>query len=303
LCTMSQKAIISFEKLTKYYKNHIGIKDLNFKVYPGEIFGFLGPNGAGKTTTIRLMLDLLKPSSGMVKIFGKEVHSHSYVIRQKIGYLPGDFSPFEKMTAYEFLKFSFNLRKIDIPMPEKLFSMFNLSDKELQKKIREYSQGMKQKLGIIHAIAHKPPLIILDEPSTGLDPIMQDKLYEILIDINKEGSTVFFSSHNLPEVEKICKKVAIVKNGILVGNESLESLRKKKYRKLILSLYSDSEKPPNLKDAKLIKSAKNEYEYIITGDINLIIQQLSNFRLKNVIFPEPDLEEIFMSYYEGGLSG
>jgi ABC-2 type transport system ATP-binding protein len=295
---MKQSQIVVFDKLTKKYGQHLGIQDLSFTIEEGEIFGFLGPNGAGKTTTIRLMLDLIKPSSGTVRIFGKEVRKHSYEIRKKMGYLPGNFTPYDKMTGEEFLRFSRQIRDLKDPIDPSLFNRLELSLKDQQKKIREYSQGMKQKLGIIHAIAHHPDLIILDEPSTGLDPLMQDALYELILEMKSRGSTIFFSSHNLPEVEKICEKVAIVKESKLVGCESLASLRKRKQKKMKLSLKNKPAQAPALKNAQYLSSNLDGFEYLVDGDIKDLLQELSQLEVSNLLFPEPNLEDIFLSYYE-----
>jgi ABC-2 type transport system ATP-binding protein len=295
---MGNQTIVKFDRITKKYGTQYGIRDLSFNIDKGEIFGFLGPNGAGKTTTIRLMLDLIKPTEGSVSIFGKTVVRHSYEIRKRIGYLPGNFMPYHKMTGIEFLRFSRELRHISDAVPKFYFDKLELSIKDLNKRISAFSQGMKQKLGIIHALAHRPELIILDEPSTGLDPLMQDALYELLIEINQQGSTIFFSSHNLPEVEKICEKVAIVKNNQLVGYESLASLRKRKQKKMILIFNKRLSAPPELANAQFIKQISEGFEYIVNGSINKLLEELSGLGLSEIYFPEPTLEDIFLGYYD-----
>jgi len=295
---MSASSIIKFNKLSKNYGPHKGIENLNFTVQEGEIFGFLGPNGAGKTTTIRLMLDLLKPSSGSIEIFGKNVHKHSFEIRQKIGYLPGDFSPFDLMTGKQFLKFASRLRDKKNLDHSKLLSLFELSSTDLNKKIRDYSQGMKQKLGIIQAVVHEPDLIILDEPSTGLDPLMQDKLYGLLFSLNEKGSTIFFSSHNLPEVEKICQKVAIVKDAKLVGHETLSTLRNKMRKVMKVSFLKEMAEAPAFTGAEFLKKTQGMYEYIIPTDIGHLLAELNNLPVSDLIISEANLEDIFISYYQ-----
>jgi len=294
---MIASSIIQFDHLSKYYGPHIGIEDLSFSIGEGDIFGFLGPNGAGKTTTIRLMLDLLKPSSGSVRIFNKEVKEASFEIRKRIGYLPGNFTPYDKMKGHEFLRFSLRLRNLSMEVPGSLFKRFDLSERDLQKKIRDYSQGMKQKLGILHAVAHDPDLIILDEPSAGLDPIMQDNLYELLNELHQRGKTLFFSSHNLPEVEKVCERVAIVKMGKLVGNESLDSLRKKMQKKMWIVLEEGTE-VPRIEGAKYISTSGNRLEYLIEGDLRSALLAIHQLPLTDVVFPEPSLEDIFLGYYD-----
>jgi len=295
---MNKGTIIKFNDLSKYYGSHIGIETLNFSVRKGEIFGFLGPNGAGKTTTIRLMLDLLKATSGTTEIFGKNSVKHSFEIRQRTGYLPGDFSPFDRMTGKQFLKFSSRIRENKNFSHEKLLTYFKLSENDLNKKIRAYSQGMKQKLGIIQAVVHQPDLIILDEPSTGLDPLMQENLYALLFELNEKGSTIFFSSHNLPEVEKICQKVAIVKDGRLVGNETLSSLRKKMRKVLKVSFHEDFHETPSLSGAKHIKSFNGIHEYIIQTSVKGLLEQLIQYPIQDLTIEEAKLEDIFISYYK-----
>lgn len=295
---MNPREIVKFDQLTKHYGQHKGIENLSFTIYEKEIFGFLGPNGAGKTTSIRLMLDLLKPSGGKVEIFGKDVRTNSHEIRGRIGYLPGDFYPYDKMTGKEFLKFSLQLRQSVEKIPQHLFDRLELNERDLNKKIRQYSQGMKQKLGIIHAVAHNPELIILDEPSTGLDPIMQDNLYDLLTELNQKGCTIFFSSHNLPEVEKICERVAIVKEGLLVGFESLESLRKRITKKLKISLESQLSDHPEFQNAAFNGRKSDYFEYNITGSMKSLLKELEGLPVKDIVIPEANLEDIFLSYYE-----
>lgn len=295
---MNPEVVVEFDQLSKFYGNHIGIQDLSFDINAGEIFGFLGPNGAGKTTSIRLMLDLLKPTSGSVRIFGKEVIHHSLEIRKRLGYLPGNFTPYDKMTGDEFLAFSLNIRRAKQSVNPLFFERFELSVKDRSKKIREYSQGMKQKIGIIHAVAHDPELVILDEPSTGLDPLMQDALYKLLNELNQKGVTIFFSSHNLPEVEKICEKVAIVKEGRLVGCESLVALRKLKRKKMRLLFREKPVNAPKLENAALQTELPNGFDYQMIGNIRALLSEVSALPISDVLFPEPSLEDIFLSYYE-----
>jgi ABC-2 type transport system ATP-binding protein len=295
---MNSEKVVTFDRLSKFYGKHIGVQDLSFEVRKGEIFGFLGPNGAGKTTTIRLMLDLLKPSSGSVTIFGMEVSRHSLEIRKRLGYLPGNFTPYDKMTGDEFLAFSMKIRQKNPVISQSYFDLFELSKRDRSKKIREYSQGMKQKIGIIHAVAHEPELVILDEPSTGLDPLMQDALYELLIELHQKEVTLFFSSHNLPEVEKICEKVSIVKEGRLVGWESLAALRQHKRKKMRLLFRQRPEKAPVLENAVLVSEHPNGFDYHMTGEIRALLIEVAGLPISDVLFPEPSLEDIFLGYYE-----
>jgi len=293
---MDQSIIISVNHLTKFYGKTLGVQDLNFSVSQGEIFGFLGPNGAGKTTTIRMLLDLLRPSSGQIHIFGKEIYDHSLEIRRRSGYLPGNFSAYGNMTGIDFLRFSGSMRRTSPKLQSGLIDRFQLSKEDLSQKVKHLSHGTLQKLGIIQAFFHQPELLILDEPTIGLDPLMQEEFYRLLFEVQNKGKTIFFSSHNLAEVEKICHRIAIIRDGKLVALETLESLKKKKVRRLkfILKEPADALKLPG---ANLVKQKDLYYEYLVEGDMKPLLQKLSSLPIDDLIFPEPDLEEVFMAYY------
>ncbi|GAB4370423.1 MAG: ABC transporter ATP-binding protein [Calditrichia bacterium] len=291
--------IIRVEELSKYYGRKRGVESLTFSVMPGEIFGFLGPNGAGKTTTIRLLLDLIHPTAGRIFLFGKPLKDHSVEIRRKCGYLPGEFAAYTHLTMNEFLHFVAGLRGSESRLPADLFKRFNLSAEEQARKIKHLSHGTRQKLGIIQAFFGNPELLILDEPTSGLDPLMQEELYELIRQKQRQGCTIFFSSHNLAEVEKICHRVAIVREGRLVALETLESLKQKRFRRLQLTLKSPVEKvnPP---EAKLVNQKGLKYEFLVKGDIKRLLVYLSRLPVENIVFPEPNLEEVFMTYYRDG---
>ena len=293
---MHQPIIISVNNLSKFYGKTLGVQDLNFSVSQGEIFGFLGPNGAGKTTTIRMLLDLLRPSFGQIHIFGKEIYDHSLEIRRRSGYLPGNFSAYGNMTGADFLRFAGSMRRTSPMLQSSLIDRFQLSKEDLSQKVKHLSHGTLQKLGIIQAFFHQPELLILDEPTIGLDPLMQEEFYRLLFEVQNKGKTIFFSSHNLAEVEKICHRIAIIRDGKLVALETLESLKKKKVRRLkfILKEPADELKLPG---ANLVKQKDLYYEYLVEGDMKPLLQKLSSLPIDDLIFPEPDLEEVFMAYY------
>jgi ABC-2 type transport system ATP-binding protein len=293
---MDQSIIISVNHLTKFYGKIPGVQDLNFSVSQGEIFGFLGPNGAGKTTTIRMLLDLLRPTSGQIHIFGKEIYDHSLEIRRRSGYLPGNFSAYGNMTGINFLRFAGSMRRTSPKLQSSLIDRFQLSKEDLSQKVKHLSHGTLQKLGIIQAFFLQPELLILDEPTIGLDPLMQEEFYRLLFEVQNKGKTIFFSSHNLAEVEKICHRIAIIRDGKLVALETLESLKKKKVRRLkfILKEPVDELKLPG---ANLVKQKDLYYEYLVEGDMKPLLQKLSSLPIDDLIFPEPDLEEVFMAYY------
>jgi len=293
---MNTPTIISVNNLTKYYGSTLGVRDINFTVDQGEIFGFLGPNGAGKTTTIRLLLDLLRPSSGEIKIFGNGIDSHSLEIRKRCGYLPGNFFAYSNMTGADFLCFVASMRKAEPKLQENLIDRFELSHDALSLKIKYLSHGMLQKLGIIQAFFHQPELFILDEPTIGLDPLMQEEFYRLLREIQNEGKSILFSSHNLPEVEKVCHRIAIIRKGELVALETLEGLKKNKLKRLHFTLsrpISDLDLP----GANLVNQKHLSYEYLVKGDLQVLLQRLSTLPIEDLTFPEPDLEEVFMAYY------
>jgi len=294
---MNDQEVIWVKDLTKYYGNHLGIKNINFEVNRGEIFGFLGPNGAGKTTTIRLLLDLLKPNSGSVELLGQKLPEDSLDIRRKTGYLPGDFTAYQHLTVKEFLDFITAIRNLPKNPKFKLIDRLSFRN-NLNQKIKHLSHGNRQKLGIIQAFIHDPELVILDEPTTGLDPIVQEEFYDFLGEYRDKGNTIFFSSHNLPEVEKVCHRVAIIREGNLVALETLENLKKKRYRRLKLVL-SHHVKELAFKGAELVKSHNLEFEFLIKGDLTAILQKLVGLPVQDLVLPEPDLEEVFLYYYRG----
>ena len=293
---MPPSTIISVEDLTKFYGKTVGVRNIDFAVNRGEIFGFLGPNGAGKTTAIRLLLDLLRPTSGSISIFGERVLGNSLEIRRRCGYLPGNFAAYGHMTGAGFLRFVADLRGVPREGEAGLIDRFQLSGDDLSQKVKYLSHGTKQKLGIVQAFFHQPELLILDEPTIGLDPLMQEEFYDLLRETQADGRTIFFSSHNLPEVEKVCHRVAIIREGDLVALETLEGLKKKRYRKLKLTLRSPVE-DLGLGEAQLVKQQGLNYEFLVKGDINSVLKSLIDLPVEDFTFPEPDLEEVFMAYY------
>jgi len=292
---------IEVNGLTKFYGQVLGIQNLNFTVPKGEIFGFLGPNGAGKTTTIRLLMQLLKPSEGEIKILGEKIQSPSVSHRENIGYLPGDFAPYSSMKAANYLNYMSKFRKRPPHLRDQLKDKLNFNDSQSSQKIKYLSHGNRQKLGIIFALEHDPDLVILDEPSSGLDPLIQEAFYEILMDFHQREKTIFLSSHILPEVERVCHQVAIIKDGQLVALESIDELRKKRPRRLHV-IWSEKygDKPPILEGTKILENSENQATYLVEGNIREILKSLAELPVKDIIFPEPDLEDIFLAYYGKG---
>jgi len=296
---MAPSSVIAVEGLTKCYGKVVGVRPLGFSVERGEIFGFLGPNGAGKTTTIRLLLDLLRPTGGKIYFKGEEVERNSLSIRRSCGYLPGNFRAYGNMKGAEFLRFVAEMRGVVARMPAKLLDRFGLSKFDLSRKIKHLSHGTQQKLGIVQAFFHGPELLILDEPTIGLDPLMQEEFYGLLREAQATGVTIFFSSHNLPEVEKVCRRAAIVREGELVAVETLENLKKNCYRRLEVTLSRPVEAFA-LKGAELVKQHGLKYDFLIKGDLTEILHNLSGYPLEDMVLPKPDLAEVFMTYYRRG---
>ena len=290
--------VLKVSNLTKYYGKILGVKDVTFSVEEGEIFGFLGSNGAGKTTTIRLLMNLLRRDDGGITLFGTTLNKDSVRLREKIGYLPGDFHPYWEMSGGNFLKYMAKYRARSPVLREKLFGQLNLTGQDISQKIKYLSHGTRQKLGIVLAFEHDPELAILDEPTIGLDPLIQESFYEIIWDFQKRGKTIFLSSHILPEVEKVCHRVAIIRNGEIVALESIEKLREKRPRRMTLELKDAvNMKPLNFSGVKLLKQTGTRFDFLIEGDIGVLLNELIKLPIKDLIFPEPDLEDIFLDYY------
>lgn len=294
---MSEQAIV-LNELTKHYGKHRGINNLSFSVNQGEFFGFIGPNGAGKSTTIRTLMGLIRPTGGSASIFDLDCHSKASVIARDVGYLPSENSYYENMKVRELLQYTADLYGMDCKTKMKeLADRLNL---DLSRKIADLSLGNKKKVGIVSAIMTSPKLIIMDEPTSGLDPLIQQAFYDILKEENSRGATVFFSSHVLSEVQKLCDRVAILKEGQLIGIQSIKELRESGYRKVSLS--AKEAIPRDFFDlsgiANYAETAdKTSVSFMYNGNITAIIDKLHLLHLDDVLLEEPSLEEIFMHYY------
>lgn len=294
---MSEQAIV-LNELTKHYGKHRGINNLSFSVNQGEFFGFIGPNGAGKSTTIRTLMGLIRPTGGSASIFDLDCHSKASVIARDVGYLPSENSYYENMKVRELLQYTADLYGMDCKTKMKeLADRLNL---DLSRKIADLSLGNKKKVGIVSAIMTSPKLIIMDEPTSGLDPLIQQAFYDILKEENSRGATVFFSSHVLSEVQKLCDRVAILKEGQLSGIQSIKELRESGYKKVSLS--AKEAIPRDFFDlsgiANYAETAdKTSVSFMYNGNITAIIDKLHLLHLDDVLLEEPSLEEIFMHYY------
>jgi len=288
--------IIETKNLTKYYGKALGIKDVNINVEEGEIFGFIGPNGAGKSTTIRLLLSLIYPTSGEVKLFGKDAIKFGPELRKDIGYLPSEIFYYDKMKVIDLLNYSASF--YDKDCTTRIKELADIMELDLSRRIEDLSYGNKKKVGIVQGLLHEPKLIILDEPTGGLDPLMQQKFFNIIKDENKKGATVFFSSHILGEVQELCNRVAIIRNGSIIEVEDIKTLRENNYKKI--AIYGDdlNEKIFDLAGVTKLIKKEGKIEFFYKGDINIMTKAISSLKARDVNIEEPTLEEIFMHYYE-----
>ncbi len=291
-------SIIEVNKLSKYYgkAKARGIVDVSFNVDEGEIFGFIGPNGAGKSTTIRLFLSLIFPSSGSAKIFGKDCIEFGPEIRQEIGYLPSEVFYYEGMKVLDLLKYSASFYKKD--STKRMYELAEIMELDLKRKIDDLSYGNKKKVGIVQGLLHQPKVIILDEPTSGLDPLMQQKFFNLINEENKRGATVFFSSHILGEVQKMCNRVAIIKDGSLVNIQDIKTLQKDNYKKIEVSAADLDEKRFAVTGVSNLTKDNGGLKFFYKGDINQIMRIILEKEVSDVTIEEPTLEEIFMHYYE-----
>jgi len=288
--------VIEFNNLTKYYGDVKGCENINFNIKEGEIFGFIGPNGAGKSTTIRTMLSLIYPTSGSVTIFGKDAIEFGHEVRMDIGYLPSEVFYYDKMKVIDLLNYSasFYHKNCD----QRIQELAEIMELDLDRKIQDLSYGNKKKVGIVQGLLHSPKLIILDEPTSGLDPLMQQKFFNLISEENKKGATVFFSSHILSEVQQLCNRVAIIKNGEIVSIQDIKELRGDTYKKFVIIGQDLNHGKFNIEGVTNLVSTDSKVTFFFKGNVNNIIQILATLKLKDVLIEEPTLEEIFMHYYE-----
>lgn len=291
------KIIISIEGLTKYYKKNLGINDVSFEVSEGEVFGYLGPNGAGKTTTIRILMDFIRSDAGRAKIFGLDSLKDSRKIHQNIGYLPGELSLYPNLKIQEYLEYFANLkRKLDWPYINELAERFNLN---LEQQIKTLSSGNKQKVGLIQAFMHKPELLILDEPTKGLDPLMQQEFFSLVEEVKSEGRTILLSSHVLSEVERVCDRVGIIRKGKIIAIEDIVSLHNRSLWEVEIHFKEpvSAEAFSSLKNLRKI-SLKNEIlKCNVLGDMDEFIKSTARLKIKTFSSHQPSLEEIFIALY------
>ena len=278
------------------YGSHVGIKDLNLTVYKGEIMGYLGPNGAGKTTTIRSCLALIAKTAGTITVFGLDSHRDAVAIRKKTGYLPGDFGLIPSVNVRSYLKYLLSLSQCD--STKKLVSLAERLELDLDRKTNELSKGNKQKVGIVQALMADQDLIIMDEPTLGLDPLMQQEFYRIVREEEKRGKTIFMASHNLAEVETVCDRVAIIRKGQLKVVEEIQVLQEKTGKVLEVE-FSD---PVTIDEFKLegvgeIQQDNGRFILTIHENLDGVIEAVSNHQILNMSLKTYSLEQLFLKYY------
>lgn len=289
--------VIEVNALTKFYGRTRGIENVNLEVDEGEIFGFIGPNGAGKSTTIRILLNLIFPTGGSARIMGMDVTAETAKIKQLTGYVPSDANAYANMDVNEFLNYCRRFYNTGDKGRIKEYS--DMLELDLHRKIGELSMGNRKKVAIIQSLIHNPLLLILDEPTTGLDPLMQARFFDLLRSENHRGLTIFFSSHILSEIEMLCKRVAIIRDGHIIKVEEIENLRKKqlKYVKIIFREDIHAEEF-SIDGMTALNRQANTLSFMFAGSINDLLSSLTKYHPDDMTIQEPSLEEIFMHYYE-----
>jgi ABC-2 type transport system ATP-binding protein len=292
------RPVIEIDDLSKFYGKARGIENVSLEISEGEIFGFIGPNGAGKSTTIRILLNLIFPTSGRATIMGMDVIRDTKKIKQQIGYIPSDANAYQYMDVSEFLNYCLRFYTGE-KSSGRIAELSELFELDVKRKIADLSMGNRKKVSIIQSLVHDPKLLIMDEPTTGLDPLMQAKLFEYLRSQNGKGMTIFFSSHTLSEIQMLCKRVAIIKEGKIVRVEEIEALRKKQLKKVHIEFGDRGTCDSfNITGMETMIRADNMISFMYSGDINELTSMLAGRQMGDLTIEEPSLEEIFMHYYK-----
>ncbi len=285
--------IIKTTKLTKYYGKARGILDLDLTVTQGDFFGFIGPNGAGKSTTLRILLGLIAPTAGSAMIFGKDVTKERESILQDIGYLPSETSFYQGMKVREVLKLSADFRKRDCTAEAKV--LCERLQLDTSRKTEELSFGNRKKVAIVCALQHRPNLLMLDEPTGGLDPLMQKEFFDILRERNREGATILLSSHVLSEIQRNCTSAAIIRDGRIIACDRVEDLLKTNTKRITVHGIVDLERLHGVRDKN---DSEHAVSFLYNGDMGSLLKTLSSGQIDDLTVSEPDLEEIFLHYYK-----
>jgi ABC-2 type transport system ATP-binding protein len=291
--------VIDITHLSKFYGKARGIENVTLGISEGEIFGFIGPNGAGKSTTIRILMNMIFPSSGSARIMGMDVIKETKRIKNFVGYIPSDANVYNSMDVHEFLSYCIYFYHVENG-ERRITQLCEMFELDKNRKIADLSLGNRKKVSIVQSMLHSPRLLILDEPTTGLDPLMQSIFFELLRSENKKGMTIFFSSHILSEVQMLCKRVAIIKEGKIIQVEEIDNLRKKQLKKVSIG-FSDSGTRASFKIPgieTILTGPGNLLIFMYSGDLNELVGFLQGKNLSNLTIEEPSLDEIFLHYYK-----
>jgi ABC-2 type transport system ATP-binding protein len=294
---MAPGPVVAARDLTKTYGRTRGVVELSFDVEPGEVFGYLGPNGAGKTTTIRTMLDFIAPSSGRIEVFGLDSRRDSVEIHRRIGYLPGELALYDRMTGAEYLAHFAALRGgVDEAFVGQLTERLALDPSV---RIRSLSHGNRQKVGLVQAFMHRPELLVLDEPTQGLDPLVQQTFYELIGEVRAEGRSVFLSSHVMPEVERLCDRAAIIREGRLVAIEDIGDLKTRSVKTIDLHFAGNAPADAfaGLPGVEVVETTRDAVRLRVQGAVDPVIKAASRYEVLDVESHEPSLEDVFLTFY------
>jgi ABC-2 type transport system ATP-binding protein len=301
--TIMTDYVIETKALSVYYGRHRGILGVDLRVEKGEVFGFLGPNGAGKTTTQRVLMDIIRPTAGEARIFGKDCQKEGEAARERVGYLPGELSLYDNMTARRFFKMYHSLQKSNTD-PSYWRTLADRLDLDTSRRMRQYSRGNKQKVGVVAAFMNKPDLLILDEPTTGLDPLVQQTVMELVREASAAGATVFFSSHILPEVQAVCDRVGIIRDGQLVTTERVEDLTRQHFKRIRFS-FATMPQADAFTQLEVRETARDEQSITleIYERLDRVMETAVSFGIIDIETIPVSLEEIFLAFYGKGNGG
>ena len=294
---MTLPAAIEAVALTKRYGRGRGVEALTLAVAPGEVFGFLGPNGAGKTTTIRMLLGLLRPTSGRASVLGHDVWRDGVAARARAGYLPGDFAFDDRVTGAEMLDLLADLRGVG----DRAFAraLAQRLEADLHRPFGELSRGNRQKIGLIQALVHRPPVVVMDEPTSGLDPLVQEEFAALVDELRDDGTTVFVSSHNLPEVERLCGRVGILREGRLVAVEAIDDLTGRALRRVRITLGDDASPAEfaQLPGVRELRVDERRLMFTVAGELDPVVRAAARHHVADLEITRPSLEDAFTAYY------
>ena len=293
----TQEPVIVIDNLHKSYGNIQAVKGISMRVEQGEIFGFLGPNGAGKTTTIRCMLDVIRPTSGTLSVLGLDAQRDKMALHQRIGYLPGDVRLPGQMTGKQVINYFSRLQGRE---PVMLNDLVKLFDVEMKRPLKGYSKGMRQKIGIVLAFMCDPEVLILDEPTSGLDPLLQRTFNEFLLQEQARGKTIFMSSHIMSDVEKVCQRVAVIRQGEIITIEEVEKLRQKAGQRVLVEFGDavSADEVARMPGVSMVTSHNHAYHFNVGGSMDALIKALSHHEVLRLQAEEAPLEEVFLKFYE-----